>query len=208
MPRNDPRRQYQLRTETRRFSLTMAATQTQPLDDSHVANSLSPEEFNDIEYFTEVLRLQLGGTEDAVDVALAQQASVLGIKIESAADLQNGHSSLCESDSTIVSARTRTRSSGSLGSLSTDLTSPRSSDDNTSNRSNVLKDGVRRSTSFTEYDRFLAQANPPTAIEPPAPRNSTSSSLSLATKRSMINLRNGIRGRFSVLKARVPKHNK
>lgn len=186
----------------------MATTiRTHPLDDAQSTNCLLDEEYNDGEYFSEVLRLESGTTEDALDAALARQASALGIKIEPTDNLQHGHSSVCESTATAVSGHVRTGSSGSLDSISTGMTSPRSSDDNTSNRPNSLKGGLRRSTSFTEYEGFLTRANITMAMELPVPGDPAPSLISVSTRRSMISIRNGIRSRFATRKVKSPRHN-
>jgi hypothetical protein len=169
----------------------------------HITSYLSPEEFNDSEYFREVLQLADGSTEDAVDAALAQRACALGIAITPSANLHNGDSSMCESAATEESERARTGSSGSHVSASTCMTSPRSSNEIMSNGEDGQRDGMRRSVSFSEYDRFLGQVNIPTAVAAPVSSNPAPSLFSVSTKRSMISIRNGIMSRFALRKAKV-----
>lgn len=178
-------------------------TRPQSLDDMHITFYLSPEEFNDCEYFREVLQLEDGSTEDAVDTALAQRASALGISITPSANLHNGDSSMCESAATEESEHAQTGSNGSHVSTSTCMTSPRSSNETMSNGADSQKDGMRRSLSFSQYERFLARVNIPTAMAAPASSNPTPSLFSVSTKRSMLSIRNGIMSRFALRKAKV-----
>lgn len=147
-------------------------------------SALNLTEFNDTDYFDEVLSFEGGeDTEEGIDHALASEAAILGIEV---APLITSYDSLYDSTGTVQSRHARTGSSASQISQTTNATSRSSSDDAKNN-------GV--SASFDEYDQFIQQLDlyPP----PSQPAYQQAPSLfSVSTKKSYSSIRDGIKSRF------------
>lgn len=169
------------------------------------ADATIPAEYNDADYFREVLQLDEAQTEAFLNDELTRQAEVLGITIRtSLTPTQHAHDSMCESAVTVVSHQ-RTASTGSQGSNSTGMTSTSSnehSDDFTPVQTRK-RSTARSSLSFSEYEKYLAQVEKqyvsklgsvpaPMAAEP-AP-----SLFSVSTRKSYQSFRNGFKNRFRV----------
>lgn len=170
--------------------------ETRPPQDFTTSPS-AEDEFNDAEYCKDVLHLDPATTELDVDAALEKQASALGIALTTSAlgDARDVPNETVDTEREMEHARTE--SSCSQETTSTGITSPRASNDNTTTNSlNNPKSGIRRSLSFSEYDRFLARAHIPTTREAPAMVSNGPSLFSAATKKSMTSFRNGIRRRI------------
>lgn len=160
----------------------MATTKAPPLADTPQELSTMAE-FNDTDYWRDVLLLDAESTEDLIDKKIIQQAAILGVEI---APPSKGHISLCDSSVTVESRHARTGSTGSQASVSTDATSRYSSD--------VRKKENRQSTSFVEYDKFLEQGQTGAflaAASEPAP-----SIFSVSTRKSYSSIRSNFKNRF------------
>jgi hypothetical protein len=174
------------------------------LDDMRNTYGTVPFDYADDDYTREVLQLDEGQTEDDVDQNLSKEAEKLGIAITiPPRPNDNPHISMCDSAITVESHHARTGSTGSEGSHSTGLTS-RSSEDTSTLRE---RSSTRRSLSFSEYDKYLAQTEAQDAAKSgynalqirsePAP-----SLFSVSTRRSYVSIKNGIRSRFRFKKGR------
>ncbi|KAI1000447.1 hypothetical protein K3495_g7749 [Podosphaera aphanis] len=88
-----------------------------------------PEEFDDAQYFREVLQLEDGLTDTNYELNLIEEARFLGIKsILTDSNIEELHlTSSQDSKTSVASTRSRTFSSTSHDSTSTDLTGPSSS---------------------------------------------------------------------------------
>jgi hypothetical protein len=160
-------------------------------------------------YEAEVLQLESGRSESDLDLEISQRAADLGINLKFPANCPGyGHKSSCESDMTFSSDRhARTVSTLSHQSVSTALTSPRTSLENRRLFSQPLISlqipskaehrDFRKSVSFAEYEKLLAQANIPTVTNPRTSTQVPPSILSVSSKRSLFSIRNGIRSRLS-----------
>jgi hypothetical protein len=164
-----------------------------------------PVEYNDANYCREVLQLEEGRTEPLLDDELAQQAEKLCITItRPSTPNPNVRDSVCDSAVTVASDHARTASSGSQESNSTGMTSRLSNellDDldlvQTRKRSNAR----RRSLSFSEYEKYVAQTqaqqnNKLAFVPPQIPAEPASSVFSVSTRRSYQGIRNGFKNRF------------
>jgi cell pole-organizing protein PopZ len=170
------------------------------------AEGTVPAEYNDEDYFREVLQLDEGQTEVLFDEKLAQEAEKLGITISRppTPKAQNlNHNSICESALTEVSRHVRTASSGSQRSASTSMTSRSSNDqlDNSAPMHSRKRPISRRSLSFSEYEKYLAQHEAQEAMKtgvvpPPMPSEPAPSLFSVSTRRSYVSIRNGLKHRF------------
>jgi hypothetical protein len=178
------------------------------LADMQNVDSAVPAEYNDEDYFREVLHLEEGQTETVFDEKLAQEAEKLGITISRppTPNTQNAnHNSMCESALTEASQHARTASSGSQGSVSTGMTS-RSSNDQLDNSTpfHARKRSIsRRSLSFTEYEKYLTQHEAQEAMKtgfvlPPMASERAPSLFSVSTRRSYVSIKNGIKHRFKI----------
>ncbi|KAI9821476.1 MAG: hypothetical protein M1832_003323 [Thelocarpon impressellum] len=135
-------------------------------------------EFDDGIYETEVLRLAEGLTEELLDQKYGREARELGVdwSQDDKAMAPAGHLSASESASTLATDALPSATS-SRASRSTGMTSRLSNDyaPMRARRSLVEPLSLRRSLSFTEYERFLAQAQlqdagaSPTLSPPPIP---------------------------------------
>lgn len=176
------------------------------LADMQNAEGPVPAEYNDEDYFHEVLQLDDGQTEALVDEKLTQEAENLGITISRppAPNTQNAtHNSMCESAMTLASHHARTASSGSQGSVSTGMTSRSSNEqlDNSTPLHARKRPISRRSLSFAEYEKYLAQHEAQEAMKmgivpPPMPSEPAPSLFSVSTRRSYVSIKNGIKHRF------------
>jgi hypothetical protein len=178
-------------------------------DMQHTDGTLSTTEYDDGDYVREVLQLEDGQTEEAIDQELTKEAEKLGITI-SRPPTPNGnpHISMCESAITVGSHHARTGSTGSEGSDSTGMTS-RSSNEELDAPSNVRKrSSSRRSLSFSEYEKYLAQTEAQNAAKagfnpPPMPSEPAPSLFSVSTRRSYVSIKNGIKSRFRLRRNRT-----
>ena len=183
------------------------------LADMQNADAAVPAEYNDADYFYEVLQLEEGQTEALFDEQLAQEAEKLGITISRppTADGQNeNHSSMCESALTAQSHHARTASTGSQGSASTGMTSRSSNEQlDISSPLQLRKRPVsRRSMSFTEYEKYLAQHEAQDGMKsgvvpPPLPSEPAPSLFSVSTRRSYVSIKNGIKSKFRIRRSKT-----
>jgi len=173
------------------------------LSDMQNAEGLVPVEYNDEEYFREVLQLGNGQTEALFDESLTKEAEKLGITISRppSSNAQNpNHDSMRDSGMTVGSHH-RTASSGSQGSVSTGMTS-RSSNELDSAGHVRKRPSTRRSLSFTEYDKYLSQHEAQEAMKtgvvmpPPMPAEPAPSLFSVSTRRSYVSIKNGIKNKL------------
>lgn len=174
------------------------------LADMQHTDSTLPTEYSDSDYCREVLQLEDGQTEEAVDQNLTKEAEELGITISRPPTPNNNpHISICESAITVGSHHARTGSTGSEGSNSTGMTS-RSSNEQLDGLTpaQVRKRPVsRRSLSFSEYEKYLAQTEAQDAAKsgyniPPIPNEPAPSLFSVSTRKSYVSIKNGIKNRF------------
>jgi hypothetical protein len=176
------------------------------LADMQNADTIAATEYNDENYFCEVLQLEESQTEALFDDKLMQEAEKLGITISrppTANGLDENHNSVCESALTEPSHHARTASSGSAGSVSTGMTS-RSSNEQLDNSTPLHARKLpisRRSLSFTEYEKYLAQHEVQEAMKsgvvpPPMPSEPAPSLFSVSTRRSYVSIKNGIKSKF------------
>jgi hypothetical protein len=172
-----------------------------------------PAEYNDEEYFQEVLELQEGQTEGLFDDNLAQEAEKLGIKISrppTPNDDQNAaHNSMCESALTAGSHH-RTASSGSRGSASTGITSRSSNEqsDNPTIQQSRKRSSTKRSLSFSEYQKYLADHEAQEGIKiggipTPLPGEPAPSLFSVSTRKSYASIKNGFKNRFRLRRTKT-----
>jgi len=171
------------------------------LADMQNADAAVPAEYNDADYFYVVLQLEEG------------QAEKLGITISRppTADGQNeNHNSMCESALTAQSHHARTASTGSQGSASTGMTSRSSNEQlDISSPLHLRKRPVsRRSMSFTEYEKYLAQHEAQDGMKsgvvpPPLPSEPAPSLFSVSTRRSYVSIKNGIKSKFRIRRSKT-----
>jgi len=181
------------------------------LSDMQHTDSAVPTEYNDSDYFREVLQLENGLTEAVLDDSLIQDAEAVGITISRPAspadhDHNVAHNSMCESAATVVSHHARTFSSGSQGSDSTGLTSRSSNEQSdTSVRRHVRRRTMsKRTLSFSEYEKYLAHAEAQDNalrgfLSPPMPAEPAPSLFSVSTRRSIKSIKSikkGIQRKF------------
>ena len=179
-------------------------------------NPVEPAEYNDSDYFREVLQLDDGTTESLFDEHLVQQASKLGITISRppTPTAQNAaHNSMCESAITVASHHARTSSTGSQGSGSTGMTSRSSNEqlDNSTPPQARKRPNSRRSLSFSEYEKYLMQAEQAEAktgfVPPPIPAEPAPSLFSVSTRRSYVSIKNGFKSRFRLRRSKTSQDN-
>jgi hypothetical protein len=180
------------------------------------ADSAVPTEYNDQDYCHEVLHFEEGQTEALFDEQLAREAEKLGITISrppTAHAQSENHNSVCESALTEPSHYARTASSGSVGSVSTGMTSRSSNelpDNSTPLHARIrpisrISDYTanRRSLSISDYEKFLAQHEAKEAMKsgvvpPPIPAKPAPPLLSVSTRRSYVGVKNGIKSKFKL----------
>src|SRR5437763_5140619 len=142
-----------------------ATTTTTTTTTTTAASSLfSPltDEFDETAYSIEVLQLDSGVTEDGLDERYAREAEELGISIKIPRMSADMATSTCESAVTTTTGHVRTASSTSqLSVASTGLTSPSSHEPTSSFAAPARRKTAihRRSLSFSDYEKFLAQAH-------------------------------------------------
>ena len=191
------------------------ASRKRSLADVQHTHATVPMEYNDRDYFRDVLQLEAGLTEAAFDSRLVREAEALGITISRPASPANNdqnvaHHSVSHSAVTVGSHHARTFSSGSQGSDSTGMTSTSSNEhsDNASRPQTKRRSIARRSFSFSEYARYLAHAEAqdnnalrafvyPPVLPEPAP-----SLFSVSTRRSMKSIKSLKKGIQSRLRLR------
>lgn len=175
-------------------------------DMQHTDGTL-PIEYSDSDYAHEVLQLEEGQTEEAIDQDLTTEAEKLGITLSRPLSPNgNPHISMCESAMTVGSRHARTGSTGSEGSTSTGMTSRSSHEDNSTLYAR-RRSSSRRSLSFSEYEKYLAQTEAQDAAKsgfnaPPIPLEPTPSLFSVSTRRSYVSIKNGIKNRFRIRRNR------
>jgi hypothetical protein len=170
------------------------------LADTHnlaAADRPVPTEYNDADYIREVLQLRAGQTEALLDEHIVREASALGIaisqpvmaKVENVVDNSVSNS--------VVSHHARTLSSGSQRSQSTGMTS-RSSHDyhyHADAPQSKRRPVSRRSLAFTDYEKFLVQAEASnTAVKTPIPipPEPAPSLFSVSTRKSYASIKRGL----------------
>jgi hypothetical protein len=172
-------------------------------DMQHTDGTL-PTEYSDSDYAREVLQLEDGQTEEGVDQDLTKEAEKLGIIISRPpTPNDNPHISMCESAITVGSHHARTGSTGSEASDSTGMTS-RSSNEQLENSTPLharKRSSSRRSLSFSEYEKYLAQTEAQDAAKsgynpPPIPNEPAPSLFSVSTRKSYVSIKNGFKNRF------------
>jgi hypothetical protein len=187
----------------------MAST-SKRLSQPDVRNIESHEEFRDLVYCREVLQLE-DITEDEVDGGLAEEAAVFGIDLQQeVVDQPNGKPSLCESDETVVSGHVRSGSTGSQASASTGMTSTSSNDLPGYGASTITRRrSRRRSLSFSEYDKYMAQIEKQQkssgqAIVQSTPPERAASLFSVSSRRSYksikLGIKNGLKNRLRLVR--------
>jgi hypothetical protein len=172
-------------------------------DMQHTDGTL-PTEYNDSDYVREVLQLEDGHTEEIVDQDLTKEAEKLGITISRpSTPNDNPHISMCESAITVGSHHARTGSTGSEESNSTGMTSRSSNEqlDSSTPPHARKRSSSRRSLSFSEYEKYLAQTEAQGAAKtgynpPPIPNEPAPSLFSVSTRRSYVSIKNGFKNRF------------
>ena len=181
-------------------------TRKRSLDDMQNTDHTLPTDYSDSDYARDVLQLEKGQTEDAIDRSLTREAENLGITIaRPATPSKNPHISMCESAITVGSHHARTGSTGSEGSHSTGMTSRSSTGD--THTLHARPSLPRRSLSFSEYERYLAQTEGQDAAKlgyppPPIPSEPAPSLFSVSTRRSYVSIKNGFKNRFRFRKDR------
>lgn len=186
-------------------NLTMSpVTRNRSLADMQHAEIMRtvPAEYRDTNYFREVLQLEDGRTEADYEERLNQEAEKLGITISRPPSLRNehiNHNSMCDSSTTVVSHHARTASSGSNGSASTGMTSRSSNEDLETSRK---RGSIRRSMSFSEYEKYLAEHDTQetrfNVFPPPIPLEPAPSLFSVSTRKSYTSIKSGIKNKFRI----------
>jgi hypothetical protein len=179
-------------------------------DMQHTDGTL-PTEYSDSAYGREVLQLEDGQTEEGVDQDIMKEAEKLGITISRPpTPNDNPHISMCESAITVGSHHARTGSTGSEESNSTGMTSRSSNEqlDSSTPLRTQKSSSSRRSLSFSEYEKYLAQAEAQDATKsgynpPPIPSEPAPSLFSVSTRRSYVSIKNGFKSRFRVRRNRT-----
>ena len=202
-----------LAKEAESLGITISRPPT-PIDSQHATHDSLCGSANTVQshHRTAVAVLQLEGeqTEAQFDESLAKEAESLGITISrppTPIDSQHAtHDSLCGSANTVQSHH-RTASSGSHGSASTGMTSRSSNeqlDSSTQTPQQVRKRmSARRSLSFTEYEKYLAQHGSTKPIIPqPIPAEPAPSLFSVSTRKSYVSIKNGFKNKFKLRRTR------
>ncbi|KAI9893075.1 MAG: hypothetical protein M1814_000622 [Vezdaea aestivalis] len=207
---------------------TLAAIETKKQSLANIRDSESSAkqapELDDPFYCRHVLQLESSQTEDGIDSFYHREALDLGIEL-APDDLEEPSGTLTNSASTatVTSANVRSRTS-SRASQSTGITAPSAHAHappllhSKSSPPHAHGMTLRRSLSFTEYERFLAQAQSrdlaflavsPVSLPTPSPALSPSSAPSLfsvSTRKSYFSIKRGIGrigGRFGKSKANL-----
>ncbi|KAG7136720.1 hypothetical protein HYQ45_005880 [Verticillium longisporum] len=186
---------------------SLAGVSTSPTDATTSAtdDTTSPPELNDTDYFNHVLHLPGPEAQTSLQRDLLAKAASLGIKLPEhmlSTDQKRNTSSAESQGSTIATYHARTFSSTSSASASTALTSRSLLVDNNDSEASLKVDSAKRAknTSFTYYDRYLTQIDPnldqPKFLKSHSvelPDNSAQSLFSVSTRRSFINIKEGLR---------------
>lgn len=177
-------------------------------------NSFILDEADDGDYLKEVLRLADGQTEDSLDNALENEASASGLPTTLYGMTRGWDSSLCEAIIASASKHARYGSNGSRSSISSYLTSPRSSNDKTLDSSVEQASVKRTSVSFSEYEKFLSKSNlsatatslsrNSSALNSPRLSSERPSRSSSPPRKSVVSFRHGLRN-LSVRMAKTKK---
>jgi hypothetical protein len=186
----------------------MASTPKAPsLADSQRSDALP--EFSDRQYARDVLWLE-NITEETLDEELSNEATALQIEIPGIVlETREGHVSSCESTATTTSRHTRTGSTGSQDSTSTGATSRSSAEQLPANSTSISqkRSRGRRFLSFSEYEKFLAQADgqqsssgPEVCAILPEPALSI---ISVSTRKSYKSVKDGIKNRLKFRKDKM-----
>lgn len=180
------------------------------LADMQNTDACLPEEFNDADFVKEVLLLE-GTTEKAVDEAVFREATSLGIDSSSAhLSTQNGQCPPRESKDTILSGRVRSGSTGSEASASTGMTSRSSNEHYTTGALSILRTRSfgKRSVSFSEYDKYLAQSAAQeeisrSGLSPPIHARPTPSIFSVTSRTSYVSIKSSLKRRLKFRRSKV-----
>ncbi|KAH6710079.1 IBR domain-containing protein [Verticillium dahliae] len=186
---------------------SLAGVSTSPTDATTSAtdDTTSPPELNDTDYYNHVLHLPGPEAQTALQRDLLAKAASLGIKLPEhmlSTDQKRNTSSAESQGSTIATYHARTFSSTSSASASTALTSRSLLVDNNDSEASLKVGSAKRAknTSFTYYDRYLTQIDPnldqPKFLKSHSvelPDNSAQSLFSVSTRRSFINIKDGLR---------------
>ncbi|KAI9769442.1 MAG: hypothetical protein M1840_004145 [Geoglossum simile] len=201
--------------DERRGELSRAATSTTTMtnekpsvaDTGNSATAIMPLELDDRLYESEVLGLKNGQIEESLDEGCAREALSLGVSVNQTHEaMLSCEKPTSESVVTVASSHLRSESA-SNGSQSTGITSHTSTDEyetrNTSEpkpRSGSRRMTLRRSFSFTEYEKFLAELKAEALFPgagglcPPHPPTSPAHSIySISSKKSLFSLRHTLR---------------
>ncbi|KAI9640485.1 hypothetical protein NHQ30_011231 [Ciborinia camelliae] len=180
----------------------LPALRTRSHFDMQHNDAAQPIEYNDDDYFREVLQLEGQETEIHFDERLNKEAEKLGISITEPPVDERNDNSLCESAFT-HSHHTHTTSSISQESDSTGLTSRSSNEklDISSIPQPWKRPTARRSLSFHGYEKYVKQIDAQTAIPlpPPIPVSSPEpapSLFSISSRRSYASFKNGLKLRL------------
>jgi len=184
------------------------------LSDMQYTDATLPAEYNSLDYFREVLQLEVGYTESSLDEALDKEAERYGISTSRpTSSNENTESSLCESADTTDSHH-RTISSGSQESNGgTESTSKTSFEQlNQPPISPLTKKrplSVRRSVSFSDYDKYLLQIDPAgtNAIVRPSLPSKPTPSFSISSRRSYATIKEGLKTRLKLRRSKTTTEN-
>lgn len=173
-----------------------------------------PEVFNDQDYAKEVLSLGKDETEDAADEQLMNDAEAFGIVVaHPPTAVQKTHLSACDSAFTFTTDIARSGSSASRTSISTDVTTPRTSmesDGNGGQHTIAQRPSPKRSLSFSDYDKFAAQfeANQSGSkiTKVPIATRKAPSLFSISTKSSYISITTGLKDKLRIRRKGTVKH--
>jgi hypothetical protein len=162
----------------------------------------SLEEFNDAEYFVDVLQLSSCRTEDDLDAELATDAVLHHVVLAPLPETEAVHARIAPSPLSQASNVTRPRSSDSAVT-STPATSARSSQEQ---KQDARVPKVQ--FTFDDYDSFLGRQNDSTA-EFGIPSSGAAPSLfSVSTRKSYTSIRNDLKHRFRLARKGTTKaHN-
>lgn len=182
------------------FSTMLPALRIRSQLDMQHNDAAQPIEYNDDDYFREVLQLEgQEQTEILLDERLNKEAEKLGISIPEPSADEIIDDSLCKSPFT-QSYHTHTPSSISQDTDSTDLTSRSSNEivDISSIPEPWKRPTSRRSLSFHGYEKYVKQIDAQIAIPLPSPipvnsPKRTPSLFSISSRRSYASLKNGIK---------------
>lgn len=165
-------------------------------------------ELNDVDYLIEVLQTDNTSSEEEIAQELIQKAAALGISTTPVTPIVATNRS-ADSDTTTFSTHARNTSTGSNDTTDTALSSHPSSPTNVHFPASVdgnLAASPRarpRSLNFSHYEKYLAQVEPnlnqPKFLkQSPPPTDDLSGLFSINTRKSVINIKNGIKAKVQV----------